>query len=165
MAKGTKKVGITGRYGPRYGVKIRKQIKEASRHRARAQRCPECQADAVKRVSAGIWLCNHCKLKFAAAAYSVRTRSYKREVTRSNVGEYIITDTEGEEQPEGEETVEPEPEVFKAAVVEGLEEPKPAPKAPAVRPVRKVQVKKPEETESEQVSKEPVVESPEEEAE
>jgi len=147
MAKGTKKVGMTGKFGPRYGVKIRKQIKEASRHMARPQRCPECQADAVKRVAAGIWLCNHCKLKFAAAAYSVRTRSYKREVTRSNVGEYIITDTEAQEQPEGEEVKGPEPEVFKAAVVEGLEEPKP----PVSRPVKvkKVAVEPEEEPEPE----------------
>ncbi len=103
MAKGTKKVGITGKYGPRYGVKIRKQILEASRHRLRPQRCPECQHDAVKRVSSGIWLCNHCKLKFAAAAYSIRTRSFKRTVTRSRVGEYLVEDEIIEEEAPLEE--------------------------------------------------------------
>lgn len=83
MAKGTKKVGITGRYGPRYGVKIRKQIKDISRHRAHAQRCPECQQDAVKRIASGIWLCSRCNLKFAASAYSTRTRSFRREEAKS----------------------------------------------------------------------------------
>jgi large subunit ribosomal protein L37Ae len=79
MAKGTKKVGMTGKYGARYGVKIRKQIKSVSRHRAKPARCPECQHDAVKRESSGIWVCRHCNLKFAASAYNTRIRSYTRE--------------------------------------------------------------------------------------
>jgi len=83
MARGTTKVGMTGKYGARYGVKIRKQIKSVSRYRARPQRCPECQEDAVKRLSSGIWLCKHCTLKFAASAYSIRTRSYTREEATS----------------------------------------------------------------------------------
>ncbi len=93
MASGTKKAGITGKYGPRYGVKIRKQIKSVSRHRARPQRCPECQADAVKRVASGIWKCNHCKLKFAASAYSIRTRSYKREEAKSQLDRFKREDS------------------------------------------------------------------------
>jgi large subunit ribosomal protein L37Ae len=88
MAKGTKKVGITGRYGPRYGVRVRKQIKDISRHRARAQRCPECQQDAVKRISSGIWFCSRCKLKFAAAAYSTRMRSFRREEATAQAEEF-----------------------------------------------------------------------------
>ena len=93
MASGTKKAGITGKYGPRYGVKIRKQIKSVSRHRARPQRCPECQADAVKRIASGIWKCNHCKLKFAASAYSIRTRSYKREEAKSQLDRFKREDS------------------------------------------------------------------------
>ena len=128
MAKGTKKVGITGRYGPRYGVKIRKQIKSISRHRAHAQRCPECQADAVKRVASGIWKCNHCNLKFAASAYSVRTRSYKREEAKSQLDRFqredsadlreelaesgITQDDKTEIEPEESEVMETEDEVI-----------------------------------------------------
>jgi len=93
MASGTKKAGITGKYGPRYGVKIRKQIKSVSRHMIKPQRCPECQADAVKRVASGIWKCNHCKLKFAASAYSVRTRSYKREEAKSQLDRFKREDS------------------------------------------------------------------------
>lgn len=93
MAKGTKKAGITGKYGPRYGVKIRKQIKSVSRHKIKPQRCPECQADAVKRVASGIWKCNHCKLKFAASAYSIRTRSYKREEAKSQLDRFKREDS------------------------------------------------------------------------
>ena len=93
MAKGTKKVGMTGKYGPRYGVKIRKQIKSVSRHMAKPQRCPECQADSVKRVASGIWKCRHCNLKFAASAYSVRTRSYKREEAKSQLERFQREDS------------------------------------------------------------------------
>ncbi|MCK5397853.1 MAG: 50S ribosomal protein L37ae, partial [Thermoplasmata archaeon] len=93
MAKGTKKVGMTGKYGPRYGVKIRKQIKSVSRHMAKPQRCPECQADSVKRVASGIWRCRHCNLKFAASAYSVRTRSYKREEAKSQLERFQREDS------------------------------------------------------------------------
>lgn len=94
MAQGTRKAGITGKYGPRYGVKIRKQIKSVSRHMIKPQRCPECQANAVKRVASGIWVCNHCNLKFAASAYSVRTRSYKREEAKSQLDRFQREDAQ-----------------------------------------------------------------------
>jgi len=83
MARGTTKVGMTGKFGARYGVKIRKQVKSVSRHRAKPARCPECQHDSVTRLSSGIWLCKHCDLKFAASAYSTRTRSYTQEEAKS----------------------------------------------------------------------------------
>jgi len=111
MAKGTRKVGITGRYGPRYGVKIRKQIKSVSRHRAKSQRCPECQADAVKRVASGIWKCNHCKLKFAASAYSIRTRSYKREEAKSQLERFQREDSQNLKEELAESGIEQEPKV------------------------------------------------------
>ena len=79
MARRTKKVGITGKFGPRYGVTVRKKIKEASKPRQAPQKCPECQYMAVKRESSGIWLCRHCGLKFAASAYSIKTREFKKE--------------------------------------------------------------------------------------
>ena len=79
MARRTKKVGITGKFGPRYGVTVRKKIKEASKPRQAPQKCPECQYMAVKRESSGIWLCRHCDLKFAASAYSIKTREFKKE--------------------------------------------------------------------------------------
>ncbi len=82
MARRTKKVGITGKFGPRYGVTVRKKIKEASKAAQTPQKCPECQYMAVKRESSGIWVCRHCDLKFAASAYSIRTREFKKEQTK-----------------------------------------------------------------------------------
>ena len=165
MAKGTKKVGITGRYGPRYGVKVRKQIRDISRHRARAQRCPECQHDAVKRISSGIWYCNHCKLKFAAAAYSTRMRSFRREEAKSQMEEFeredAIAAAEGEVPAAPTEPVpQPKPgepvEEHEVLVTE-KSEPESQPKKPG--PKKRVLKRKPA-----KVGKveEPPVEAPEE---
>ena len=61
MGKHTKKVGITGKYGTRYGASVRKQIKkmEVSQHSAYA--CVFCGKDNVKRKAAGIWHCGSCQ--------------------------------------------------------------------------------------------------------
>ena len=79
MTKRTKKVGLTGKYGPRYGVTVRKQIKEVSGQMIKSQRCPACQSESVKRQASGIWVCRHCHLKFAASAYTTKTRGFRRE--------------------------------------------------------------------------------------
>jgi large subunit ribosomal protein L37Ae len=85
---------MAGKYGPRYGVTIRKRIREVSRHRQKPQQCPECQHYSVKRESSGIWKCRHCDLVFAAAAYSTRTRSFKKEDVVSLEEEPVVEDEE-----------------------------------------------------------------------
>jgi len=65
-----KKVGSTGRLGPRYGTKIRKLVLEVERKLRQRYRCPNCGAVKVKRVGASIWRCGRCGAKFAGAAYS-----------------------------------------------------------------------------------------------
>ncbi len=77
MTRRTKKVGVAGRYGPRYGVRIRKQMSTVINAKNKAYECPRCKHVAVKRVSTGIWKCRRCDLKFAGGAYSpkVSTRS------------------------------------------------------------------------------------------
>jgi len=64
-----KKVGSAGRFGARYGKKIRNLI--ASVEKAQRQRhiCPRCDMPYVKRVAAGIWECEKCGVKFAGRAY------------------------------------------------------------------------------------------------
>lgn len=69
MGRKTKKVGAAARFGPRYGVKIRRQIESLERKQKMKHPCPECGHKAVKRVSSGIWQCRHCDLKFAGGAY------------------------------------------------------------------------------------------------
>lgn len=66
----TKKVGSTGKFGPRYGTKIRKLTLEVERKVRQKYRCPSCGALRVRRVSTSLWQCGRCGVKFAGAAYS-----------------------------------------------------------------------------------------------
>jgi len=68
MAK-TKKVSSTGRFGARYGLKIRKKVLEIEKVQRGKHKCPFCSKLAVKRLAAGIWYCKACGTKFAGGAY------------------------------------------------------------------------------------------------
>jgi len=65
----TKKVGTTGRFGPRYGTKTKKIVRKIERRMKKEKVCPYCERAALKRVAAGVWYCKKCKTKFAGAAY------------------------------------------------------------------------------------------------
>ncbi|UCF07394.1 MAG: 50S ribosomal protein L37ae [Thermoplasmata archaeon] len=70
MPRKTKKVGIAGKYGARYGVKVRKQIRTIEAEKVKRHTCPRCQHKSVKRIGTGIWRCRRCNLTFASGAYS-----------------------------------------------------------------------------------------------
>eukprot|EP00811_Abedinium_folium_P018996 NODE_27924_length_495_cov_3.627717.p2 GENE.NODE_27924_length_495_cov_3.627717~~NODE_27924_length_495_cov_3.627717.p2 ORF type:complete len:98 (-),score=24.10 NODE_27924_length_495_cov_3.627717:103-396(-) len=57
MAKRTKKVGITGKYGTRYGASLRKVIKKMLISKRASYLCSFCGKTSVKRQAAGIWKC------------------------------------------------------------------------------------------------------------
>ena len=65
----TKKVGSTGRYGPRYGRKGKKVVARIEKLQKKKQICPYCEKPVLKRIASGIWNCKKCKAKFAGAAY------------------------------------------------------------------------------------------------
>jgi len=69
----TKKVGSSGRFGARYGRKVKLNLKKAESRQRKAYRCPECRAYKIGRVSAGIWSCRKCGLTFAGGAYTPTT--------------------------------------------------------------------------------------------
>jgi large subunit ribosomal protein L37Ae len=79
MTHGTKKVGIAGKYGARYGVKIRKRLAEVETGRVQKRQCPRCKHVSVKRTDTGIWVCRRCDYKYAAGAYAPKIREFKRE--------------------------------------------------------------------------------------
>lgn len=72
MAKRTKKVGITGKYGTRYGASLRKQIKKIEISQHSKYTCSFCGKDTVKRQAVGIWTCGGCRKVVAGGAYTVR---------------------------------------------------------------------------------------------
>ena len=65
----TKKVGSAGRFGPRYGAKVRKIVAEIEKIQKKKHICPKCKMPYVKRISTGIYYCTKCKTKFAGKAY------------------------------------------------------------------------------------------------
>lgn len=56
MAKRTKKVGITGRFGTRYGATLRKLVRRLETTQRMKYDCPHCGVPAVKRTAAGEFL-------------------------------------------------------------------------------------------------------------
>jgi large subunit ribosomal protein L37Ae len=75
MVHRRKKVGIAGKFGPRYGVKIRKQVSKIESSKRKKHQCPTCMKKSVKRISSGIWKCNSCGTTFAGGAYTPVTGS------------------------------------------------------------------------------------------
>lgn len=67
----TKKVGTAGRFGARYGKKLRSKIAEIEKKQKSWHKCPYCAKFKVKRVSVGIWQCRSCGAKFTGKAYEV----------------------------------------------------------------------------------------------
>ncbi len=66
----TRKVGIAGRFGARYGATIRLRVKEIEEAMRAPHRCPRCKTRGkLKRISIGIWTCKKCGYTFAGGAY------------------------------------------------------------------------------------------------
>jgi large subunit ribosomal protein L37Ae len=71
----TKKVGLTGRFGARYGRGVKVAFEKIERKQKTTYVCPSCKKTSVERVSAGIWQCKKCSAKFTGGAYSLTTES------------------------------------------------------------------------------------------
>ncbi|CAG9937737.1 hypothetical protein V2G26_013793 [Clonostachys chloroleuca] len=73
MTKRTKKVGVTGKYGTRYGASLRKQVKKMEITQHAKYTCTFCGKVTVRRQAVGIWDCKSCKRTVAGGAYTVST--------------------------------------------------------------------------------------------
>gem|GEM_PF-327163 len=70
----TKIVGISGKFGPRYGSTLRKQYREIMEKRYAEHVCPFCGiAGKVTRISVGIWKCEKCGSVWAGGSYVPRS--------------------------------------------------------------------------------------------
>ena len=83
MGKRTKKVGITGKYGTRYGSTLRKIARKMEVSQHSTYNCVFCGKDSVKRTCVGIWDCRSCRKVMAGGAYTLSTASAIQ--TRSNI--------------------------------------------------------------------------------
>jgi large subunit ribosomal protein L37Ae len=71
MATKSKKTKSTGRFGARYGKKVKVKIVKVEEKQRVKQKCPFCNKTGVKRLSKGIWECKKCGKKFASNTYSL----------------------------------------------------------------------------------------------
>merc|ERR1712147_139642 len=76
MAKRTKKVGIVGKYGTRYGASLRKIVKKMEVSQHKRYQSPFCGANTLKRTAVGIWQCSRTGKKVAGSAWEPHTQNY-----------------------------------------------------------------------------------------
>jgi large subunit ribosomal protein L37Ae len=84
-----KKTKSAGRFGVRYGRKIRKAIAEIEGKTKAIHKCPKCERKSVRRIGTGIWKCSKCGFTFGGGTYIPQTpmgitaqRAIKRLVER-----------------------------------------------------------------------------------
>jgi large subunit ribosomal protein L37Ae len=96
MSKRTKKASMTGRFGPRYGVSIRRRVLEVEVRQRGRHACPKCAAIALSRTSTSIWECRKCGYKYAGGAYYPETPVHK--ITERAIRDAIEGKTRREEE-------------------------------------------------------------------
>ncbi|MFH1823380.1 MAG: 50S ribosomal protein L37ae [archaeon] len=67
----TKKTKAAGRFGARYGSKVKEKWNAIISKAKVKQKCPYCKKLTAKRQSKGIFLCKSCKKKFTSSAYFI----------------------------------------------------------------------------------------------
>ena len=75
----TKKVKAAGRFGVRYGRRVRTKIAEIEAVQRKKQMCPFCNGVA-KRESKGIWHCKKCGKKFTGHVYFLQTEEQTKSL-------------------------------------------------------------------------------------
>ncbi len=73
-----KKVGSAGRFGQRYGRKVRQIVAEIEKIQKQRHICPKCNMPYVKRIAKGIWQCKKCGNKFTGLAYYPKVMEKKK---------------------------------------------------------------------------------------
>ncbi len=69
MPSKTKKSRASGRFGARYGRRVRQKFADVESKQRVKQKCPYCNKLGVKRKAKGIWSCAKCGKTFASNTY------------------------------------------------------------------------------------------------
>ena len=93
MERRTVKVGITGKYGTRYGAKLRKQAKAIEILQRTKYTCPFCGKNSIRRHAVGIWRCKACRRTCAGGAWEFATSAALTAKTTINRLKKEIIDT------------------------------------------------------------------------
>ena len=74
MPSKSKKSKSAGRFGARYGKKIKAKLVKVEEKQRKKQKCPFCEKLGVKKLSKGIWQCTRkkCNKKFASDTYYLK---------------------------------------------------------------------------------------------
>jgi large subunit ribosomal protein L37Ae len=72
MTSKLKKTKSAGRYGARYGKRVKANLVSIETKQRVKQGCPFCKKLSAKRVSKGIWHCRSCDKKFASDTYYLK---------------------------------------------------------------------------------------------
>lgn len=104
MERRTVKVGITGKYGTRYGQKLRKQVKAIEILQRTKYICPFCGKNSIRRFAVGIWRCKACRRNIAGGAWEFSTIAAQTARTTINRLKKEVVDTK--KQLEEEEKAE-----------------------------------------------------------
>jgi len=69
MPSKLKKTKSAGRFGARFGTRVRKKLVNVESKQRKKQKCPFCSRLGAKKLSKGIWKCPKCNKKFAGGTY------------------------------------------------------------------------------------------------
>jgi len=72
MPSKLKKTKSAGRFGARYGTRVRKKLVGVEVKQRKKQKCPFCNKMGAKRLANGIWKCSKCDKKFAGGTYYLK---------------------------------------------------------------------------------------------
>lgn len=76
------KTRSAGRFGVRYGRKVRKLVANIEERMRQDYKCPKCGLMTIRRTDTGIWNCKKCDHTFTGGTYVPQT-SMGLAVTRS----------------------------------------------------------------------------------
>lgn len=105
------KFGSVNRFGTRYGRTPKARFGEIEHEQRKFHKCPYCSNVKVKRISAGIWQCRKCNIKFTGKAYTLAVKKKPTELAEQAEVEVPeedleeITEEEDEKQKEASEDV------------------------------------------------------------